>query len=62
MTQEDKNLLLKDLCARLPYGVIVEQHLVNAPKETNNLTKRTLQSYILGDFWQSIENVIIKEF
>ena len=23
MTQEDKNLLLKDLCARLPYGVIV---------------------------------------
>lgn len=24
MTQEDKALLLKDLCARLPYGVIVE--------------------------------------
>ena len=24
MTQEEKNLLLKDLCARLPYGVIVE--------------------------------------
>lgn len=23
MTQEDKNLLLKDLCARLPYGVKV---------------------------------------
>jgi len=23
MTQEDKDLLLKDLCARLPYGVIV---------------------------------------
>lgn len=23
MTQEDKNLLLKDLCARLPYGVIL---------------------------------------
>ena len=23
MTQEDKNLLLKDLCARLPYGVMV---------------------------------------
>ena len=22
MTQEDKELLLKDLCARLPYGVI----------------------------------------
>ena len=25
MTQEDKELLLKDLCARLPYGVIVKQ-------------------------------------
>ena len=23
MTQEDKELLLKDLCARLPYGVVV---------------------------------------
>lgn len=27
MTQEDKNLLLKDLCARLPYGVMVENVL-----------------------------------
>ena len=24
MTQEDKQLLLQDLCARLPYGVIIE--------------------------------------
>lgn len=24
MTQEDKGLLLKDLCARLPYGVIIQ--------------------------------------
>lgn len=24
MTQEDKQLLLKDICARLPYGVIIE--------------------------------------
>ena len=24
MTQEDKELLLKDLCARLPYGVIIQ--------------------------------------
>lgn len=23
MTQEDKELLLKDLCARLPYGVVI---------------------------------------
>ena len=27
MTQEDKSLLLKDLCARLPYGVIVQDEL-----------------------------------
>lgn len=26
MTQEDKELLLKDLCARLPYDVIVVDH------------------------------------
>ena len=26
MTQEDKDLLLKDLCARLPYGVILRQY------------------------------------
>lgn len=25
MTQEQKDLLLKDLCARLPYGVVLEQ-------------------------------------
>lgn len=24
MTQEQKNILLKDLCGRLPYGVIVD--------------------------------------
>ena len=24
MTQEEKNLLLQDLCSRLPYGVIIE--------------------------------------
>ena len=32
MTQEDKDLLLKDLCARLPYGVIV-----NTPKGDGHL-------------------------
>ena len=29
MTQEDKDLLLKDLCARLPYGVKVESVFIN---------------------------------
>lgn len=26
MTQEEKNLLLKDLCARLPYGIFVKEN------------------------------------
>ena len=29
MTQEDKELLIRDLCARLPYGVKVQFHLPN---------------------------------
>ena len=28
MTQEDKELLLKDLCARLPYGVMVREDTI----------------------------------
>ena len=31
MTQEDKELLLKDLCARLPYGVICRYKNENRP-------------------------------
>lgn len=31
MTQEDKDLLLKDLCARLPYGVICRYKNENRP-------------------------------
>lgn len=31
MTQEDKNLLLKDLCARLPYGVKVKIPSIESP-------------------------------
>lgn len=31
MTQEDKKLLLKDLCARLPYGTKVKCHLDGEP-------------------------------
>ena len=30
MTQEQKELLLKDLCARLPYGVICKDTNINA--------------------------------
>lgn len=33
MTQEEKQLLLKDLCARLPYGVKVDVNFYYATKE-----------------------------
>ena len=33
MTKEDKELLLKDLCARLPYGVICEFTYTDGRKE-----------------------------
>lgn len=33
MTQEEKNLLLKDLCARLPYGVKVNHLLDIKPSD-----------------------------
>lgn len=31
MTQEEKRLLLKDICARLPYGVKIERTYVDYP-------------------------------
>ena len=38
MTQEEKQLLLKDLCARLPYGLIIED-LGCTPSEAIELSK-----------------------
>ena len=37
MTQEDKQLLLKDLCARLPYGVICQWSYYNGKKDDEKL-------------------------
>ena len=61
MTQEEKELLIKDLCGRLPYGVIVETQLVNAPIAKYPVLK-VLQSHMLCDFMQTIENVIHKPY
>ena len=50
MTQEEKDLLLKDLCARLPYGVMVNvegydtEKLIGIENETIT-TKATPTSY-----------------
>ena len=45
MAQEDKQLLLKDLCARLPYGVIV--HFDGWSPE--KLTSLDLDTFVFND-------------
>lgn len=51
MTQEDKGLLLKDLCARLPYGVKVEcKWKTPAPNGTYGMVC-TLDSFLLDQIY-----------
>ena len=45
MTQKEKELLIKDLCARLPYGVIVHFEGWNPEK----LTQVDLQEFVFND-------------
>ena len=53
MTQEDKQLLLQDLCARLPYGVIVQHK--SREKKYNVVLSYGNISYVsqLGEGWWS---------
>lgn len=51
MTEQDKQLLLKDLCARLPYDVIVN--------DGNEID--TLKAYMLDDL-MFIDEAIIKPY
>jgi len=44
MKQEDKNLLLKDLCARLPYGVYVDAY--SWQKDTPKLLIECVPEYV----------------
>lgn len=52
MTQEDKELLIKDLCARLPYGVICEDEYGNV-LELNGIDKPNIVTFKCSDktFW-----------
>ena len=51
MTQEDKDLLLKDLCARLPYGVKVEcKWKTPAPNGTYGMICK-LDSFLLDQIY-----------
>ena len=46
MKQEEKTLLLRDLCARLPYGVVVElDEKFGFNKGAHTLVKELLDSY-----------------
>ena len=51
MTQEEKELLLKDLCGRLPYGVRVDVSRVEEWKEL------TLTPFILSNYYDDIEKI-----
>lgn len=52
MTQEERDLLLKDLCARLPYGVICEDEYGNT-LELNSIDKPNTVTFKCSDntFW-----------
>lgn len=45
MTQEEKDLLLRDLCARLPYGVIIQEY-----NEEYGYTDNALNTIGIGYF------------
>ena len=52
MTQEEKDILLKDLCARLPYGIICEDGYGNV-LELNGIDKPNTATFKCSDktFW-----------
>ena len=62
MEESLKQLLLKDLSARLTYGVIIELHLKNAPNDSIYHVTKKLESFHLGEFYQGITNIIIKPY
>jgi len=54
MTQEDKELLLKDLCARLPYGVLCDCLHSNVIKADSIDTEDLTIYYYDCDEWEPI--------
>ena len=51
MTQEDKDLLLKDLCARLPYNVVI-----NCTEDDDERTN--FNCFFTGDMVKDIQNEV----
>lgn len=62
MTQEDKNILLKDLCARLPYGVIADcvGERIKIKYVDPNIGMAYISNYNAATKWESIE--VIKPY
>lgn len=52
MTQEDKQLLLVDLCGRLPYGVVMTN--IELPKTHYPLTCEDLHAAMFDDDWNDV--------
>lgn len=61
MTREEKDLLLKDLCARLPYGVKVKDTYYNYAENSMTIWLLDLNTQKVRIFadedWQSIEYI-----
>lgn len=75
MKQEDKELLLKDLCARLPYGVICNVQDENINKDyvltdihtngygfENNGIFYDINSFVVKPYLRSFASMTVKEF
>ena len=59
MTQEDKDLLYRDLCARLPYGVMVrEDTVLYDNKNTTSYRIKKLSYVLIGKGFSKIKGFI----
>jgi hypothetical protein len=62
MTQEDKELLLKDLCARLPYGVKVDAYSYSTPQTLYSIDvfrrEYTLENGDFGNLFVGFDKLI----
>jgi len=54
MTQEDKELLLKDLCARLPYGVRVENTSFSEPQIHTLFGRVSYDEFLMLETYKSV--------
>lgn len=54
MTQEDKQLLLQDLCARLPYGVKVENTSFSEPQVHTVFGRVSDEEFLMLETYKSV--------